>query len=264
MPSIPKTKPAAYTFYYDSEPFVMKPLQATNLRVQKGKQEILHGLSLSVKAGTITGLIGPSGSGKTTLMRAIVGVQKYSGELHVLSRPAGSSILRSKIGYVTQSPAVYGDLTILQNLEYFAAIAGVPKVKTKRVIEQVQLTSHMHQLVDSLSGGQRARVSLAVALLSDPELLILDEPTVGLDPILRRNLWHQFAELAKAGKTLLISSHVMDEAEQCDELILVRDGQVLWNDSRTKLLNATHTSTVGDAFIAMISHQDEQPEKGEA
>jgi len=230
----------------------MNAIKAQKLTVQKAKSEILHSLDMTVQPGTITGLIGPSGSGKTTLMRAIVGVQKYKGELLVLGSPAGSISLRRRIGYVTQSPAVYDDLTVKQNIHYFAHVAGVPRSEADVVITAVQLEDRQDQLVRSLSGGQRARVSLAVALLGNPDMLVLDEPTVGLDPILRNELWDQFAELARQGKTLLISSHVMDEAERCSELALIRDGRLLWNDSRQKLLEKTKTGSVGDAFIAMI------------
>lgn len=230
----------------------MNAITAQKLVVQKAKTEILHGLTMTIQAGTITGLIGPSGSGKTTLMRTIVGVQKYNGDLRVLDEPAGKASLRPRIGYVTQSPAVYDDLTVRQNIHYFARVTGIRMKDADEVIAKVQLDSKQNQLVRSLSGGQRARVSLAVALLGNPDVLVLDEPTVGLDPILRNELWEQFAELAKLGKTLLVSSHVMDEAERCSELVLIRDGNVLWNDSRQKLLEQTKTSNVGDAFVAMI------------
>lgn len=230
----------------------MNAIKAKGLTVHKDKTNILHGLDMTIQAGTITGLIGPSGSGKTTLMRAIVGVQKYGGELFVLGKPAGTASLRPKLGYVTQSPAVYDDLTVRQNIHYFARVAGIAPRDADAVLAQVQLEAQQGQLVRSLSGGQRARVSLAVALLGDPDLLILDEPTVGLDPILRNELWSQFSELARQGKTLLISSHVMDEAERCTDLVLIRDGNLLWNDSRQKLLETTKTGSVSDAFVAMI------------
>lgn len=230
----------------------MNAMKTHKLTVLKGKTEILHGLDITVKAGALTGLVGPSGSGKTTLMRAIVGVQKYTGELTILGQAAGSKTLRPRIGYVTQSPAVYSDLTVAQNITYFARIIGVSPKKALEVIANVQLSSHKNQLVGSLSGGQRARVSLAIALLGDPELLILDEPTVGLDPLLRNDLWRQFEALARAGKTLIVSSHVMDEADRCDEVLLMRDGVVLWNDTRAKLLAETLAKNVNDAFIVMV------------
>ena len=230
----------------------MNAIEAHDVSVTKGKQTILRKLNFALQSGTITGLIGPSGSGKTTLLRSIVGVQKYNGALTVLDEAAGSRLLRSRLGYVTQSPAVYVDLTVKQNLRYFARVVGTALSQVDSLIATVGLKEHADQLVGTLSGGQRARVSLAVALLGDPELLILDEPTVGLDPILRNELWDQFAGLARAGKTLIISSHVMDEADRCDNLLLVRDGAVLWNDTKEKLLKQTHTDNVGDAFIATI------------
>ncbi len=228
-------------------------IESSNLKVNKGKSEILRGLDFTVEPGTVTGLIGPSGSGKTTLMRTIIGVQVASaGELRVLGRPVGSKILREKIGYVTQTPAVYPDITVVENLRYFATLVRAMSANVDAVIKQVQLEKQRDQMVESLSGGQKARVSLAVALLGDPELLVLDEPTVGLDPVLRNELWELFKDLAKKGKTLLISSHVMDEAERCDNLLLLRDGKLLWNNSLKGLLEHTHEKSVGDAFITMI------------
>ncbi len=231
----------------------MDAIKSVNLRIEKSKKPILRELSITVRTGTVTGLIGPSGSGKTTLMRTIVGAQKItSGSLTVLSKPAGSSYLSSRIGYVTQSPAVYDDITVEENLKYFGTLVGASRSNIQQVLGDVDLLPQRTQLVSSLSGGQHARVSLAVALLGKPELLVLDEPTVGLDPILRDDLWNMFKRLAEQGKTLLISSHVMDEAERCDELILLREGAVLWNDSRQALLKQTETAMVGDAFVKMI------------
>lgn len=232
----------------------MKPaIVAEKLTIIRGKNEVLHGISCEVKRGTVTGLIGPSGSGKTTLMRAVVGVQKINdGTLTVLDEPAGSARLRSRIGYVTQSPAVYDDITVEQNLDYFASIIRAGASDVTHALKAVYLEPQRKQLVGSLSGGQYARVSLAVALLGKPELLVFDEPTVGLDPILRDELWSLFAELARDGQTLLVSSHVMDEAERCSELILMRDGTVIWNDTKDVLLKATKTRSVGDAFVRKI------------
>lgn len=234
-------------------------IESSGLIVKKGAHQILNGLTFTVQKGTVTGLIGPSGSGKTTLMRTIIGVQISSdGALTVLGHLAGHKALRSKIGYVTQSPAVYLDLTVAQNLRYFATLVRADRKNVEEVIAEVQLTRQRDQLAASLSGGQLARVSLAVALLGDPELLVLDEPTVGLDPVLRNELWELFAELASSGKTLLISSHVMDEAERCDSLLLMREGKLLWHDSRENLLTHTKQKSVGDAFVAMIKKGDEK------
>lgn len=229
-------------------------IEGSGVSVSINKTPILNDLSFGVRSGSITGLIGPSGSGKTTLMRSIVGVQKISdGRLTVLDLPAGDKRLRYKIGYVTQNAVVYDDLTVVQNLRYFAVLAQSSREQVDEIITKVQLQKQRDQIVSSLSGGQRARVSLAVALLGDPELLVLDEPTVGLDPVLRQELWQLFSTLASQGKTLLISSHVMDEADRCDELLLLRDGKILWNHSRERLLQTTKTDSVGDAFIRIIS-----------
>jgi ABC-2 type transport system ATP-binding protein len=227
-------------------------IEAKKLIVKKGNQLVLNELTFTVRRGSITGLIGPSGSGKTTLMRAIVGVQTFEGILTISDVSAGSATLRTSIGYVTQAPAIYEDLTVIQNIRYFATLAAANKKQVTAVIETVKLTKQAHQLAATLSGGQKARVSLAIALLGNPDVLVLDEPTVGLDPLLRRELWQLFAELAASGKTLLVSSHVMDEAERCDALLLIRDGTLLWNDSRALLLQKTHTSSIEDAFIYMV------------
>jgi ABC-2 type transport system ATP-binding protein len=225
---------------------------AKELRVVRGDTVALNNVTFRIDAGKITGLIGPSGSGKTTLMRAIVGAQQItSGSLDVLGQPAGSKTIRKQIGYVTQSPAVYDDLTTRQNLGYFAAILGADTRAIDRVLDAVDLRRQSAQLVGSMSGGQRARVSLAVALLDDPALLVLDEPTVGLDPVLRKHLWQLFDSLAAEGRTLLISSHVMDEAEQCPDLLLLRDGAVLSYSSKQELLDTTKKNTVHDAFLAL-------------
>lgn len=228
-------------------------IKADSLRIVRDGHTILDKLTFSIAPGKLTGLIGPSGSGKTTLIRSIVGAQQISsGSLQVVGLPAGSKALRRQIGYVTQSPAVYGDLTVKQNLRYFAAILGKGKVEVARAIKQVDLQAQTDQLVQSLSGGQHARVSLAIALLGDAKVLVLDEPTVGLDPLLREHLWVLFRQLAHEGKTMVISSHVMDEAEKCDDLLLLRDGTVLSFCAKAELLANTHTKTVEAAFLKLV------------
>jgi ABC-2 type transport system ATP-binding protein len=223
------------------------------LRVVRGSRTVLDGLSFEVRRGSVTGLLGPSGSGKTTVMRAIVGVQKIAGGgVEVLGHPAGSAPLRSRVGYVTQAPSVYADLTVAENLRYFGAVLGAPSGDVGRVVGEVGLEEYVDSLIASLSGGQRARVSLAAALLGTPELLVLDEPTVGLDPVLRRDLWRLFHELASAGTTLLISSHVMDEAVRCDRLLLLRDGRLLADDEPSALLEQTGTADIEAAFLALV------------
>jgi ABC-2 type transport system ATP-binding protein len=223
------------------------------LRVFRGTREVLPGISLTVPRGQVVGLLGPNGGGKTTLLRSIVGVQIIAGgTVTVLGEPAGSPGLRSRVGYVTQDASVYADLTVRANLTYFAALAGAPRTEVERIIETVDLTSDIDSRVDRLSGGQRSRVSLAAALVGSPELLILDEPTVGLDPVLRRDLWAQFRRLADDGTTLLVSSHVMDEATQCDRLLLLREGRLLADESPQGLLARTGAPDAEHAFFSLI------------
>ena len=231
---------------------MVNSVEVRSLRVQRGPSEVLHGLDFTLTSGTVVGLLGPSGCGKTTLLRALVGVQSgVTGTVTVLGEPAGAAGLRSRVGYVTQAPAVYGDLTVTENLEYFAAVLGVPRSRAQEVLLDVALGEQAGQLVRTLSGGQRARVCLGSALLSAPELLVLDEPTVGLDPILRRDLWQLFHRLAHQGTTLLISSHVMDEAVRCDRLLLLRDGQLVADDTPSGLLTRTGADTIENAFMQL-------------
>jgi ABC-2 type transport system ATP-binding protein len=228
-----------------------------DLIVDRGGRRVLGGVSLSVPAGTVTGLLGPSASGKTTLMRAIVGVQRIgSGRVTVLGQPAGSAALRRLVGYVTQAPSVYGDLTVGANARYFATVYGADETAAEAAIGDVGLTARADQHADKLSGGELARLSLACALVASPRLLVLDEPTVGLDPVLRVDLWDQFHRLADRGVTLLVSSHVMDEADRCDRLLLLRDGQLLADDTPQELRTSTGTDDLEGAFLHLIrSHQ---------
>ncbi|WP_232331542.1 ABC transporter ATP-binding protein [Agromyces laixinhei] len=224
-----------------------------NLTVVRGATPVLDRLSLAVPRGRIIGLLGPSGSGKTTLMRAIVGVQIVkSGTIEVLGLPAGSRPLRTRMGYVTQQASVYDDLSVHQNLAYFRRVLGAPASDVDRVIERTDLGAFAGRLVGSLSGGQRSRVSLAAALLGAPQVLVLDEPTVGLDPVLRVELWALFRSLADDGATLLISSHVMDEAKRCDRLLLLREGALLADDTVHGVLQVTGTDDVEQAFLRLI------------
>jgi ABC-2 type transport system ATP-binding protein len=213
---------------------------------------VLDGLDLTVGAG-VTGLLGPSGCGKSTLLRSIVGVQQVAGgEVRVLGEPAGSAPLRSRIGYVTQAASVYDDLTVAENLRFFARVLGCPATEEDRSIEAVDLAPYRDAVVGRLSGGQRSRASLAVALLGTPDLLVLDEPTVGLDPVLRRDLWRLFHELADAGAAVLVSSHVMDEAERCDQLLLMRDGAILAQDTPAAIKAQAGTADVESAFLRIV------------
>lgn len=225
-----------------------------DLRVHRGKVDVLHDLTLTVPRGQVVGLLGPSGSGKSTLMRSIVGSQIIAGgAVSVLGFPAASSELRKRVGYVTQAPSVYEDLTVAQNLRYFGRLIGAPRSDIERVITEVDLVPQTGQLVGSLSGGQINRVSLAVALLGQPELLVLDEPTVGLDPVLRHDLWELFARLAERGVSLLVSSHVMDEARRCDRILLLHNGRLLADETPDGLLQQTGTTDADDAFLTLIA-----------
>ena len=224
------------------------------LRVVRGGREVLHGLNFAIPTGTVAGFIGPSGCGKSTLMRAIVGVQVVKGgTLTVLGVPAGSAALRRRVGYSTQFPAIYHDLTVTENLRYFAAVLGAPPSDVDRVITEVSLEPHSEALASQLSGGQLTRASLAVALLGTPELLVLDEPTVGLDPVTREELWDLFHSLRVDRRvTLLITSHVMDEAARCETLLLMRDGRILMRGTPDDLRENAGTTNLDEAFLRVI------------
>jgi ABC-2 type transport system ATP-binding protein len=228
-------------------------IEVRGLTVDRGGQRVLDGLDLDIQAGVVTGLLGPSGCGKSTLLRSIVGVQKTrSGQVTVLDEPAGGPPLRDRVGYVTQDASVYADLTVTENLRFFARVLGCDPAEVSRAIVAVDLESHADAVAGELSGGQLSRASLAVALLGSPDLLVLDEPTVGLDPVLRRDLWRLFHELADAGVTVLVSSHVMDEAERCDRLLLMRDGAILANGTPTEIKHAAGADDIETAFLGLV------------
>jgi len=217
---------------------------------------VLDQLGFEVAEGSVTGLLGPSGSGKTTLIRAIVGVQKVAGgRVEVLGLPAGSPSLRDRVGYMTQAPSVYGDLGVAENLRFFARVLGQPDESVERVLSHVSLDAFAQRRVSTLSGGERARVSLATTLLGEPELLVLDEPTVGLDPVLRRDLWGLFHELTERGATLIVSSHVMDEADRCDTLLLLRDGRLLARATPAEIRELTGERELDAAFLRLVEEQ---------
>ncbi|HEX6724305.1 MAG TPA: ABC transporter ATP-binding protein [Gaiella sp.] len=231
-------------------------VEVDRLHVVRGGRDALDGITLDVRRGSVTGLLGPSGSGKSTLMRAIVGTQIVaSGTVTVLGEPAGSTGLRRRVAYTTQSPAVYDDLTVQENLRYFARLVDASEGEAAETIELVGLGDDAGTVVGRLSGGQRSRVSLATALVGQPELLVLDEPTVGLDPLLRRDLWATFGRLAAEGATLLVSSHVMDEAERCDELLLVRDGRLLARGSASEIRARTGAESMDEAFLRLVTSE---------
>ncbi len=228
-------------------------VEVAGLTVVRGSRTVLDNFDLDVSAGEVTGLLGPSGCGKSTLLRALVGVQKVSGgTVTVLGEPAGSKGLRDRIGYVTQAPSVYDDLSVSENLRFFARVLDADPGAVDRAIAAVDLDSHRDSVVRNLSGGQRSRASLAAALLKTPDVLILDEPTVGLDPVLRRDLWDLFHRLAADGAVVIVSSHVMDEAERCDRLLLMREGRLLFQESPQTLKERTGIDDIEGAFLALV------------
>jgi ABC-2 type transport system ATP-binding protein len=233
-------------------------VEIRGLVVDRGGRRVLHGLDLTIEHGSVTGLLGPSGCGKSTLLRSIVGVQELtSGSVKIDGVEAGSKALRDRFGYVTQAPSVYVDLTVRENLTFFARVLGVPTDSVSLAIERVDLTDHADQVVGRLSGGQLSRVSLAVALLGTPDILILDEPTVGLDPVLRRDLWGLFHRLADDGVAVFVSSHVMDEADRCDRLLLMREGLIIADDTPDRIRAQTHTADIESAFLALVDAASE-------
>jgi ABC-2 type transport system ATP-binding protein len=228
-------------------------VEVRDLVVVRGGRRVLDGLDLTIAQGTVTGLLGPSGCGKSTLMRALVGVQQLSsGSVRVYGEEAGSAPLRSRLGYVTQAPSVYDDLTVSENLLFFSRVLGVGRDAVDQAIETVDLTDAAAQVVGRLSGGQRSRASLAVALLNNPELLVLDEPTVGLDPVLRRDLWALFHRLADDGAAVFVSSHVMDEADRCDRLLLMRAGRIIADGTPAHIREQTGADDIESAFLKIV------------
>jgi ABC-2 type transport system ATP-binding protein len=223
------------------------------LVVDRGGRRVLNGLDLTIEPGGVTGLLGPSGCGKSTLMRSLVGVQQVaSGSVKIAGIEAGSAPLRSRIGYVTQAASVYDDLSVTENLVFFAKVLGVGRDEVERCIDAVDLADHAGQVVGNLSGGQRSRASLAVALLGSPDLLVLDEPTVGLDPVLREDLWNMFHRIADTGAGVLVSSHVMDEAERCDRLLLMRDGVFIADGTPDEIRQKAGADDIEQAFLTIV------------
>ena len=227
-------------------------VEVRDLVVVRGGRRVLEHLDLTIGGG-VTGLLGPSGCGKSTLMRSLVGVQRLAGgSVRVFGDEAGSRSLRDRVGYVTQAASVYDDLTVAENLTFFARVLGVDRVGVDRAVEAVDLVSHRDQVVGRLSGGQRSRASLAVALLGEPDLLVLDEPTVGLDPVLRRDLWALFHRLADRGAAVFVSSHVMDEADRCDRLLLMREGRIIADGTPGEIRQKTGANDIESAFLSIV------------
>jgi len=231
---------------------VNNAVEIRDLHVVRGRHTVLEHLDITIGGG-VTGLLGPSGCGKSTLMRCLVGVQRIAGgTVSVFGEEAGSRRLRDRIGYVTQAASVSADLTIAENLRFFARVLGVSRDEVDRVLQAVDLGDRKDDVVGRLSGGQRSRASLAVALLGEPDLLVLDEPTVGLDPVLREDLWALFHDLADRGTAVFVSSHVMDEAERCHRLLLMREGRIIADGSPTEIKEKAGADSVDEAFLAIV------------
>lgn len=222
-------------------------------RAFNGK-EVLHGISLEVRRSEIFGLLGPSGSGKTTFVKMIAGIDEATrGEVEVLGTPMPKLTMMNRIGYMAQSDAMYAELTAKENLEFFGALFGLRGAKMKRRIDEVMalvnLMDHLKRPVGAYSGGMKRRLSLAIALMHEPEVLILDEPTVGIDPVLRKSIWDEFESLSRQGTTILVTTHVMDEADKCHRLGMVRDGSLIAVGTPEALKQETGSVTIEEAFL---------------
>lgn len=219
-----------------------------------GKKQVLFDISLEVPPSQILGLLGPSGSGKTTLVKMIAGIDvATSGEVYVLDEKMPKLSMMNKIGYMAQSDALYGELTAEENLQFFASMYTLTRSKQKQrineVMELVNLSDHMKKQVKQYSGGMKRRLSLAIALIHEPPILILDEPTVGIDPVLRKSIWDELYKLSGNGATIIVTTHVMDEVEKCDNLGMIRDGRLIATGSPDELKRATSSSTLEEAFL---------------
>lgn len=225
-----------------------------NVNKSFGKKQVLFDINLNVPNFEILGLLGPSGSGKTTLVKMIAGVDMpSSGEIHVLNVKMPKLSMMYSIGYMAQSDALYNELTAKENLEFFASMYNMSKEKQKEriiaVMDLVNLTDHLNKQVKQYSGGMKRRLSLAISLIHQPKVLILDEPTVGIDPVLRKSIWEELYKLAKEGTTIVVTTHVMDEAEKCDSLGMIRDGHLIAKGSPEELKKATNSKTLEEAFL---------------
>ena len=257
----PRAKVSRVTKKFASGNPAPPAIDVRDLTVVRGGNEILHSVSCRLGESSITGLPGPSGCGKTTLIRAIVGAQKTAaGSVEVLGLPAGTAELRRRVAYTSQGLSIYRDISVAENVAYFAGVHGLDASEVDRVIALVELEDQRDRRVDSLSGGQASRASLACALVGDPGVLLLDEPTVGLDPLTRESLWATFRRLADAGATLLISSHVMDEASHCDEVLLMRDGYFLAHEPLNELTRRTGTGSAEEAFLELVKRPEAYPD----
>jgi ABC-2 type transport system ATP-binding protein len=229
-------------------------IQVHGVSKQFDEKVVLNDITLAVPKAHIFGLLGPSGSGKTTLVRMIAGIDvPTSGTVHVLGQQMPQLAMLSKIGYMAQSDALYAELTALENLEFFASLYGLTGTKRRQrihdVMELVDLGSHLKKQISNYSGGMKRRLSLAISLLHEPGILILDEPTVGIDPVLRKSIWQELTKLSQQGTTILVTTHVMDEADKCHQLGMIRDGRLTAVGTPDELKQATSSATIEEAFL---------------
>jgi len=233
-------------------------VQISGLQVRYGRQTVLTDLSVTLPRGQIIGILGPSGSGKTTLVKAIMGLNRIrKGSISILGHRVPSLAALDAVGYMAQENALYEDLTAMDNLLFFARLCGLTRAeaakRARQLFDFVGLTGEEKKIVGNYSGGMQRRLSLAVALIGQPPLLLLDEPTVGIDPVLRQKFWREFETLKAQGSTLLATTHVMDEASRCDRLLLLREGRIIANGTVPELLDKTGTNSVEEAFLRFSS-----------
>ena len=228
--------------------------EVNNLDKFFGKKQVLCDISISMPTGKILGLLGPSGSGKTTLIKMIAGIDVATkGEVFLLGEKMPQLKMLEKIGYMAQSDALYGELTGWENMEFFASMYKMPKEHQKKriaeVMKLVDLTDHLKKQVKAYSGGMKRRLSLAIALIHEPSVLILDEPTIGIDPVLRRTVWAELYDLRAAGISIIVTTHVMDEVEKCDYIGMIREGRLIAMGTPEELKKATDTNSIEEAFL---------------
>ncbi|GHP14488.1 ABC transporter ATP-binding protein [Lentilactobacillus fungorum] len=236
-------------------------IQVSNLEQGYGRTVVLKDINLTVTSGEILALIGPSGAGKTTLVSTIMGMLRpMRGQVAVLNTPMPNRPLLAKIGFMAQTDALYSSLTAQENLLFFGAMQGISRKKLREQIPHaagiVNLVSDLTKQVSDYSGGMKRRLSLAIALVSDPEILILDEPTVGIDPELRQQIWHELHQLAAAGRTILLTTHVMEDAEEADEVMMIRNGEAIAQGTPAELIANYGVSSVEEVFLKAGRQQD--------
>lgn len=219
-----------------------------------GKKQVLFDISLDVSYSEILGLLGPSGSGKSTIVKMISGIDSpTTGSVYLLAEKMPKLSMMDKIGYMAQSDALYDELTAEENIKFFSSMYKLPKLKQKErineVMELVNLSAHLKKQVKQYSGGMKRRLSLAIALIHEPPILILDEPTVGIDPVLRKSIWEELYKLKNNGTTIIVTTHVMDEADKCNTLGMIRDGKLIALGSPTEIKSSSSSTTIEEAFL---------------